>query len=249
VTRKLRNVIVIGATSGIAQAISRLIAERHCRMFLVARDAEKLGSVAADLTVRGAEMAATYCTDLADTATHAEMLASAWQQLGTVDSAIIAYGILGDQKEAERNWLEAAEILNVNFNSVASLVTRLANNFEKQGSGQIVGIGSVAGDRGRRTNYIYGSAKAGLETLLEGVRHRLAPKGIGVLLVKPGFVDTPMTAHLPKSPLFASPAYVAAKIVTAMESGKSTIYVPFFWRPVMWIIRALPERIFNRLSI
>jgi decaprenylphospho-beta-D-erythro-pentofuranosid-2-ulose 2-reductase len=226
-----------------------LIAERHCRMFLVARDAEKLGSVAADLTVRGAEMAATYCTDLADTATHAEMLASAWQQLGTVDSAIIAYGILGDQKEAERNWLEAAEILNVNFNSVASLVTRLANNFEKQGSGQIVGIGSVAGDRGRRTNYIYGSAKAGLETLLEGVRHRLAPKGIGVLLVKPGFVDTPMTAHLPKSPLFASPAYVAAKIVTAMESGKSTIYVPFFWRPVMWIIRALPERIFNRLSI
>jgi decaprenylphospho-beta-D-erythro-pentofuranosid-2-ulose 2-reductase len=194
-------------------------------------------------------VAGTYCADLADTAAHAEMLASAWKQLGTVNSAIIAYGILGDQKEAERSWPEAAAILNVNFTSVASLVTLLANDFESQGAGQIVGIGSVAGDRGRKTNYIYGAAKAGLETLFEGVRHRLAPKGISVLLVKPGFVDTPMTAHLPHSPLFASPAYVAGKIVSAMECGKSTIYVPFFWRPVMWIVRALPESIFNRLSI
>jgi decaprenylphospho-beta-D-erythro-pentofuranosid-2-ulose 2-reductase len=232
VTRKLHNVIVIGAASAIAQAISRLLAERHCRLFLVARDAGKLASVTADLTVRGADM-----------------VASAWQQLGTVDAAIIAYGILGDQKEAERNWEEAAAILNVNFTSVASLVTHLANDFEIQGFGQLVGIGSVAGDRGRRTNYLYGAAKAGVETLLAGVRHRLAPKGIAVLLVKPGFVDTPMTAHLPRSPLFASPAYVAGKIVSAMEGGKSTIYVPFFWRPIMWIIRLLPESIFNRLSI
>ena len=248
-TRKLHNVIVIGATSGIAQAISRLLAERHCRLFLVARDADKLASVAADLEVRGAEIAGTCHVDLADTSTHAEMMSSAWQQLGTVDSAIVAYGILGDQKEAENHWAEAAAILHVNFTSVASLVTYLANDFEKQGFGQIVGIGSVAGDRGRRTNYIYGAAKAGVATLLEGVRHRLAPKGIAVLLVKPGFVDTPMTAHLPRSPLFASPSYVAGKIVRAMESCKSTIYVPFFWRPIMWIIRSLPERIFNRLSI
>lgn len=247
--RELHNVIVLGATSGIAQAIGRLLAERHCRLFLAARDPDKLASVAADLRVRGAEVAGTCHIDLGDTAMHAELLATAWQQLGSVDSAIIAYGILGDQKEAESSWDEAAAILNVNFISLASLVTHLANDFERQGFGQIVGIGSVAGDRGRRTNYIYGAAKAAVETLLEGVRHRLAPKGIEVLLVKPGFVDTPMTANLPRSPLTASPKYVATKIVRAMESGKSTIYVPFFWRPIMWIIRSLPERIFNRLSI
>lgn len=248
-TRKLNNIIVIGATSGIAQAICRQLAQRHCRLFLVARDTEKLTSVAGDLKVRGGDIAGVYETDLADTGTHAEMLASAWRQLGTVDAAIIAHGILGDQKEAERQWSEAAAILNVNFTSVASLVTHLANDFEKQGFGQIVAIGSVAGDRGRKTNYVYGSAKAAVETLAEGVRHRLAGKAIGVLLVKPGFVDTPMTANLPRSPLTASPDYVAGKIVDAMDNSKSTIYVPSFWYLIMWIIRMLPERIFNRLSI
>ena len=246
---KSLNVVVFGATSGIAQAICRLLSERRCRFFLVARDAAKLASVAADLEVRGAVVAGVRQADLADTGAHAELVAAAWQQLGSVDAAIIAHGILGDQKEAERSWDEAAAILNINFISVASLVTHLANAFEKQGSGRLVAIGSVAGDRGRKTNYVYGSAKAAVETLLQGVRHRLAPKGIGVLLVKPGFVDTPMTAHLPRSPLFASADKVARGIVSAMDSGKSTVYVPFFWRPIMLIVRLLPERIFNRLSL
>ena len=247
--RKLHNIIVIGATSGIAQAICRLLSERHCRLFLVARDSAKLAAVVADLKVRGADVAGTAVADLSDTGSHAELIAFAWQQLGSVDAAIIAHGLLGDQKEAERNWTEAAAILHVNFTSVASLVTHLANAFEKQGSGQIVAIGSVAGDRGRKTNYYYGAAKAAVETLMEGVRHRLAPQGIGVLLVKPGFVDTPMTAHLPRSPLFASADNVARSIVSAMDNGKSTIYVPFFWKPIMLIIRSLPEAIFNKLSI
>lgn len=246
---KLHNVIVIGATSGIAQAICRVLAQRHCRLFLVARDADKLASVEADLKVRGAEIAGTCQTDLTDAGAHAETIAFAWEQLGSVDAAIIAHGTLGDQKDAEQSWPEAAAILDVNFMSVASLVTHLANDFEKQGFGQIVAIGSVAGDRGRKTNYVYGAAKAAVETLLEGVRHRLAPQGIGVLLVKPGFIDTPMTAHLPRSPLIASPSSAARSIVSAMDHGKSTIYVPFFWKPIMWIIRSLPERVFNRLSI
>ena len=248
-TRKLHNVIVFGATSGIAQAVCRLLSQRHCRLFLVARDADKLASVAADLQVRGAEIAGSRHTGLTDTGLHAELIASAWQQLGSVDAAIIAHGVLGDQKEAERNWAEAASILNINFTSAASLVTHLASYFERQGSGQIVAIGSVAGDRGRKTNYVYGAAKGALEIFVEGVRHRLAPRGIGVLLVKPGFVDTPMTAHLPRSPLFAGADSVARTIVGAMDSGKSTVYAPFFWKPIMWIIRALPERVFNRLSI
>lgn len=247
--RKLHNIIVIGATSGIAQAVCRLLAERHCRLLLAARDADKLAAVEADLKVRGAEVVGTGLADLTDTASHAELIASAWQLLGSVDAAIIAYGVLGDQKEGERNWEAAAAILNVNFTSVASLVMHLANRFEKQGFGQIVAIGSVAGDRGRKTNYLYGAAKGAVETLLEGVRHRLAPQGIEVLLVKPGFVDTPMTAHLPRSPLFASADKVARSIVSGMDKGKSTIYVPFFWRPIMLIIRLLPEPIFNRLSI
>jgi decaprenylphospho-beta-D-erythro-pentofuranosid-2-ulose 2-reductase len=249
VKRKLHSVIVIGATSGIAQAVCRLLAQRHCRLFLAARDAGKLASVEADLKVRGAEIAGTMVTDLTDAGSHAELIGTAWRQLGSVDAAIIAHGLLGDQKEGERNWAEAAAILNVNFTSVASLVTHLANSFEKQGFGQIVGIGSVAGDRGRKTNYLYGAAKGAVETLLEGVRHRLAPHGIGVLLVKPGFVDTPMTAHLPRSPLFASADNVARSIVNGMDKGKSTIYVPLFWKPIMLIIRWLPERMFNRLSI
>lgn len=248
-SRKLQNVMVIGATSGIAQSICRVLAERRCRLFLIARDADKLGAVEADLRVRGADIAGTALADLAESAAHPAMIASAWQQLGTVDAAIIAHGTLGDQNQAERSWADAAAILNVNFIAVASLVNCLANDFEKQGFGQLVAIGSVAGDRGRKTNYIYGAAKAGVATLIEGVRHRLAPRGIHVLLIKPGFVDTPMTAHLPRSPLTASPDYVARKIVSAMDAGKSVIYVPFFWRPIMWIIRSLPERIFNRLSI
>jgi short-subunit dehydrogenase len=250
VTRKLRNVIVIGATSGIAQAICRAFTQRQppCRLFLIARDADKLEAVAADLKVRGVEIAGIRQADLADTASHPELLAAAWQELGSVDAAIIAHGILGDQKKAERDWPEAAAILNVNFISVASLATHLANDFEHQGSGQIVAIGSVAGDRGRKTNYVYGSAKSAVETFMEGLRHRLAPRGIGVLLVKPGFVDTPMTAHLPRSPLFASADQVARTIVNAMEKDRSTVYAPFFWRPIMWIVRSLPESIFNRLS-
>lgn len=248
-TRKLHNVIVIGATSGIAQAICRVLSQRRCRLFLIARDANKLAAVAADLKVRGADIAGARTADLTDTGLHREILAAAWQGLGTVDAAIVAHGILGDQNEAERNWAEAAAILNVNFTSVASLATHLANDFEHQGSGQIVAIGSVAGDRGRKTNYVYGSAKSAVETFMQGLRHRLAPRGIGVLLVKPGFVDTPMTAHLPRSPLFAGADRVARAIVTAMEEDKSTVYVPFFWRPIMLIVRSLPDSVFNRLSL
>jgi decaprenylphospho-beta-D-erythro-pentofuranosid-2-ulose 2-reductase len=248
VTRKLQSVIVIGATSGIAQAICRILSQRHCRLFLIARNSDQLAAVAADMRVRGADIAGHRQTDLTDTSSHKEMLAVAWQQMGTVDAAIIAHGILGDQKRAESDWAEAAAILNVNFTSVGSLVTHLANAFEQQGSGQIVAIGSVAGDRGRKTNYVYGSAKSAVETFLQGVRHRLAPRGVGVLLVKPGFVDTPMTAHLPRSPLFASANDVARTIVSAMENGESTVYAPFFWKFIMLIVRCLPESIFNRLS-
>ena len=248
-TPQARNVIVFGATSAIAQAVCRLLSRQRCRFFLIARDAAKLAAVEADLKVRGAEVEGSQAVDLCDTSLHPDLIAEAWHRLGTVDACIIAHGLLGDQAQAERDWAEAAAILNVNFISVASLVTHLANRFEKQGSGRIVAIGSVAGDRGRKTNYVYGAAKGALETFLEGVRHRLASRGVAVLLVKPGFVDTPMIAHLPKSPLFASPDPVARSIVSAMDKGKSTIYTPIFWRPVMLMIRLLPEWLFNRLSI
>ena len=248
-SRRLQNVIVFGATSAIAQAVCRLLARRKCRFYLIARDPAKLASVAADLSVRGGEIAGTGTADLADTAVHAALIAAAWRQLGSVDSAIVAYGVLGDQKEAERSWAAAHVILRTGFISVASLVTLLANEFEKQGFGQLVAIGSVAGDRGRKTNYVYGAAKGAVEILLQGVRHRLAPRGINVLLIKPGFVDTPMTAHLPKSPLFASAGSVGKVVVSAMENSRSTVYAPWFWKPVMLIIRSLPERVFNRLPI
>jgi decaprenylphospho-beta-D-erythro-pentofuranosid-2-ulose 2-reductase len=245
----LTNIVIFGATSAIAQAVAKVYANRRASLFLIGRDAEKLAVITADLQVRGAAKASYAVSDLRQTGHHPELLGQAERFLGRIDLAVIAHGVLGDQSRAQTDWNEAWGILDANFLSAASLLNQLANYMEDRGRGHIAVIGSVAGDRGRSGNYIYGAAKGGLAVYVEGVRHRLAPKGIQVLLVKPGFVDTPMTAHLPKSPLFASPASVAMSIVSAIDARKSMVYVPWYWRWAMMMIRALPEPIFNRMRI
>jgi short-subunit dehydrogenase len=161
----------------------------------------------------------------------------------------MAHGTLGDQQASQASVELTLQELQTNFISAVSLLTLIANYMEGQRRGAIAVISSVAGDRGRASNYVYGSAMAAKTAFLQGLRNRMAKCGVAVLTVKPGFVDTPMTAHVPKNALFADPADVGKRIYQAMKAGQDVIYVPFFWRYIMLIIIHLPEFIFKRLSL
>ncbi|MFH5926982.1 SDR family oxidoreductase [Roseomonas xinghualingensis] len=241
---------IFGATSAIAQAVARGFAEEGARLFLVARDPARLEAVAADLRVRGASSVATAVTDLTETAGHAALVEAARNVMDGIDAALIAHGTLGDQRAGEADAAVMLREIEVNLLSPASLMTYLGNLMEAQQHGSLAVIGSVAGDRGRASNYIYGSAKGGLRVFTQGLRHRLGRAGVAVTLVEPGFVDTPMTAGMPKgSPLWATPARVGADIHRAMKVGPAILYTPWFWRPVMLAIRLLPDAVFKRLKL
>ncbi len=237
-------IAIFGATSAIAQGTALLLTQRGCDLVLVGRNAARLEAVGADLRIRGKRPVRCVVADLADVGRHPELLAG----VGDIDGALVAHGVLGDQERAERDFDHARQILDVNFTSAASLVTHLANQLEKRGRGRLVVIGSVAGDRGRKANYVYGASKAALDVLMQGVRHRLAGTGIQVLTVKPGIIDTPMTAHLPKTSMFASSSEAARGILAAMDRGAGVAYVPGRWRWIMMVIRNIPERVFHRMS-
>jgi short-subunit dehydrogenase len=240
-----KRILVLGATSAIAMAVMRQLVTPAAHYFLVARSREKLTSVAQDLLVRGASRVDMIITDLDDTQAHPQMLAVATSQLGAIDLALLAHGVLGDQAAAEREYSGAEPILVTNFLSAVSLLTWLANYCESQGRGTLAVISSVAGDRGRKSNYVYGSSKAALDAFLSGLRNRCDRSGVQVLTIKPGFVATPMTVHIPKNRLFATPEQVAIGILKAVRRRKDIVYVPWFWGPIMTIIRAVPERIFK----
>lgn len=243
------NIVIFGATSAIAQATARQFAPRHPRMILVARDRDKLASVADDLTARGAQVVESICADLADFDGHEAVLATIRERFDGVDLALFAHGVLGDQKAAEADYQEAERIFRINFLSIVSLITPLANDMERRGRGSLVVVSSVAGDRGRQSNYVYGTSKAALNAFCQGLRNRLHPKGVQVLTVKPGFVDTPMTAGLKQGPLFASAEAVGRGIAKAVMKGRNEVYLPWFWCGIMTIIKAIPEAIFKRLRL
>jgi short-subunit dehydrogenase len=240
-----QRILVLGATSAIAMAVSRQLVTPAAHFFLVARSKEKLTAVAQDLLVRGAAQVDMIVSDLDDTDAHPQMLSMAAARLGTIDMALLAHGVLGDQVSAERDYGTAERILLTNFLSPVSLLTWLGNYCEAQRAGVLAVISSVAGDRGRKSNYVYGASKAALNTFLAGLRNRCDRHGVHVLTIKPGFVATPMTAHIPKNKLFATPERVAAGILHAVRTRKDVVYVPWFWGPIMAIIRAVPERIFK----
>ena len=244
-----RRVLALGATSAIAEATLRLLAEQHAAFFLVGRNTQRLAAVRNDLLTRGATAATTFTADLDNTAAHPAMLAHAATALGGIDLAFLAHGVLGDQSEAEKNYAAAEAILRTNFLSAVSLVTWLADYFESERRGAIAVISSVAGDRGRKSNYVYGASKGGLDIFLDGVRNRIDRAGVHVLTIKPGFVATPMTAHLPKNALFAAPAQVAKHIVRAIEKRKDVAYVPPFWALIMLVVRNIPRRIFKKMNM
>ena len=245
----MNRILVIGATSAIAEATERLLAARGDALYLVARNEQTLAAIAADLTVRGAPRIATESLDANDLSAHEAMLERAESFLGAIDIALIAYGTLPDQKRCEGPVELTVRELHTSAISVVALLTRLANRMEQRRAGIIAVISSVAGDRGRGSNYVYGSAKALVTAFLSGLRHRLRPCGVAVVTIKPGFVDTPMTAAFRKGVLWAKPARIGRGIVRALEHKRSTVYLPWFWRPIMFVVRALPDSVFVRLPL
>jgi len=220
-------VSIFGATSAIAQETAKAFASDGASFHLVARDPAKLAAVAADLKVRGASAVETVVADLADVSRHAELMTDA-------DVVLIAHGTL-----PERN--DDLDSFTLNATSVISLAMHAAAML--RGGGTLAVIGSVAGDRGRPSNYGYGAAKAAVHAYCEGLRGQLRPSGVNVLLVKPGWVDTPMTAKMRKNPLYASAATVGRGIHDAIRKRRGTVYVPRFWRWISLIVRLLPERL------
>jgi decaprenylphospho-beta-D-erythro-pentofuranosid-2-ulose 2-reductase len=244
-----QRILIVGATSAIAREAARLWAARGDALHLMGRRADRLQALAEDLTVRGASAASWSLLDFEDYESHGAAILRAAQSLSGLDVALIAHGMLPNPEACAADFAEAQKALAANFLSFASLLTHLANYFEQQRRGRIGAITSVAGDRGRKSSYVYAAAKAGVSVWLEGLRGRLAPAGVSVTNIKPGYVDTPMTAHLRKNVLFASAARVGAGVVRALDLGAGTVYLPWFWRPVMVLARALPDRIFNRLNV
>ena len=245
----MKKILIIGASSAIAEAAARIWAQRGDHLFLVARNEERLTSLVADLRIRGAAQAIGFAMDANDLECHAGMLDAAYADLGGLDTVLIAHGTLSNQKACEASVELMVSEVKTNAVSVMALLTLIANRFEAQRSGRIGIISSVAGDRGRASNYVYGSAKAMVTAFTSGLRQRLHRSNVSVTTIKPGFVDTPMTAALKKGPLWAKPDAVAAQIVKAMDDSKSEVYVPGFWRWIMTIIVLIPNQIFKKIQL
>lgn len=246
----MKKILIIGATSAIANSCARIWAVEKAEFFLVARDQSKLQQVAADLVARGAASVKTHALDLNKFESHQEMIAASFNALGKIDVALIAHGTLPDQKKCEENVEAALQEFSSNGLSVIAILTLLANKMAKQNCGTIAVISSVAGDRGRGSNYLYGSAKAAVTAFCEGLRARMFKVGVHVLTIKPGFVNTPMTKDLALPQLLvASPEKVAQDICKAIEKKSDSIYTPFFWWGIMTIIKAIPTKIFKKLKL
>lgn len=240
------NILIFGATSAIAEAVAARYAVAGNRFFLIARNSEKLAALCERLS--GAGAVETARADLARLEDHPGLIEAAFNWLQTVDLVLIAHGTLPDQARCEQDVEAALEALNVNGLSPISLLTELAPRMREQAHGTVAVITSVAGDRGRPSNYVYGSAKAMVSAFLQGLRGKLHGAGVHVIDIRPGLVDSPMTAHLPKGPLFATPDRVAGGIVNAVARKRHTVYVPGWWRIIMEIVQWLPDTIFKRLN-
>lgn len=247
----MSNVLIIGAASAIARATAQRFAAQGARLFLVARDPQRLDVIADDLRVRGAAQVDVLAADLTEHDRHPEIVAAAADALPDLDTVLIAHGMLPDQQTCEADAGETLRALDVNFLSVVSICTELANLFAAKGAGTLAVISSVAGDRGRQSNYIYGAAKGGLNVFLQGLRNRLQPAGVHVLTVKPGFVATPMTDHLEGRDglLWAQPEEITDGILKALDKRRNEVYLPGFWRFIMLVICSIPEVLFKRLKL
>jgi short-subunit dehydrogenase len=242
------SVLILGATSAIASALAREFAAHKFDLVLGGRDREELSALTSDLSLRYGIRAGVLSFDALDAQTHASTLRSFLSGAGNaLEGVVVCMGYMGDQAKGQCDWEEARRILETNFTGCVSVLNILANHFEPRRAGFICAISSVAGDRGRQSNYLYGAAKAGLSTFLQGLRNRLFHANVKVITVKPGFVDTHMTYGRPGLFLVASPESVAKGIFQAIAKGKDVVYLPWFWRLIMLIVQSIPEAIFKRL--
>jgi len=241
----MERVLIFGATSAIAVEIATRYARRGATLHLVGRNPDKLAALCERL---GEAVVGRAHADLDDTSNNATLVETALRSLGGIDIAIVAHGLLGDQQASEQHWDAAEAVLRTNLLSPISLLIPLANALQEQGHGHLAVLSSVAGERGRPRNYTYGAAKGALTIYLQGLRSRLWKRGIGISTLKLGPVDSPMTADHPKNALFATPEAVARGIVAHLDRRHGAVYLPWFWAPIMAVVRRLPEPIFQRLG-
>jgi short-subunit dehydrogenase len=248
-TSAIKKIIILGATSGIALEVQRQLAHRGRKLLLVGRSPQRLAEIGADLAVRGAQRVLTYSADLTSIQQHASIFEFARHNFPDFDTVLLAYGSMHDQKDSENSIDILLEELQANFVSATAILSLFAADLERRRTGCLAAITSVAGDRGRRSNYVYGSSKGALSLFLQGLRSRLHPSGVRVITIKPGPVQTPMTDHLPNSARFSDPEQIARDIVRALERrSPDVLYTPKIWRYVMTAVQQIPETIFKRLS-
>ena len=245
-----RLVVVLGATSAIAQAYARRRAGAGTRFALVGRREERLKAIAADLLARGAAAAEPMVAELSAIGEIEGAVETIRARFGPPQEIVLAYGVLGEQAAVERDLAGARAALDVNFTSAVLWLLAFLKQHDAARPLTAIVIGSVAGDRGRRTNFIYGAAKGGLDIFVQGLAHAYAGTSVRFVMVKPGFVDTPMTAAFVKDgPLWSSPDRIAADMERAVRRGARVVYTPWFWWPIMAVIRRLPWFVFRRMKI
>lgn len=240
-------VLILGATSDVAIACAHVYAKEKHKLYLAGRDKRALEILASDIRIRYQVEVTPILFDAVKFEEHEQV----WAQLNpTPEITICVFGLLGDQAVSAKDWKACKAVIDSNYTGAVSILNIIANTYEQRNAGTIVGISSVAGERGRKSNYIYGSAKAGFTAYLSGLRNRLAAAGVHVVTVKPGFIFTRMTEHLtlPK-PLTATPEQVAKAIAKAVNKKKNVIYVLPIWQLIMLIIRNIPEGIFKKLKL
>jgi short-subunit dehydrogenase len=241
-------VLILGATSAIARATAVAFAARGDALYLASRDLDELQRFASDVRLRHGVEVRYGMFDAEAISTHEAFLQSVIEEMPNLSGVVLAFGYLGDQ-QAARDFKVGPKIIAANFTGAASILSYCANYFETLQRGFIIGIASVAGDRGRQSNYVYGAAKGALSLYLQGLRNRLFASGVRVITIKPGFVDTAMTYGLPGMFLVASPQDIGERIVATLVKSADVVYLPWFWRYIMLIIKHIPEPIFKRMKL
>ena len=246
----VQSVLVLGGGSDIAQATLRELVKRRTRtIVLAARDPGTLAPAADELRARGATTVETVAFDAHDTAAHEQFVARIFEHYGDFDLALLAFGVLGDQAAAELDGRAAVDIAEVNYVGSVSVAVPIAQRMRAQGHGTIVALSSVAGERARRSNFVYGSSKAGMDAFFQGLGDSLVGTGVRVMIVRPGFVHTKMTEGMDAAPLSTTPEAVADAILHGLARGRETVWVPSTLRYVMSVLRHVPRPVFRKLPL
>lgn len=245
----MKKILIFGAASAIAQETAKLFAREGAKLYFADLTTERLEAVRDHVNIFHQTEIHIEAVDALDFDSHKKLFENVQEAMGGLDAVLIAHGTLPDQEGIRKDPDAMLREFSINCTSVLSLATIAADIFEKQDRGTLAVISSVAGDRGRQSNYVYGSAKGAVSLFLQGMRNRLSKTNVKIVTIKPGMVDTPMTAHMPKGPLFSKPETVGKGIYEAMIKGRDIVYLPAFWRLVMFIIKMIPEGIFKKLSL